>query len=244
MNRILVVTLLAGWGAAAVAADPALPFDQTFLADYSKLQRRTEGPVSDYGYTVPNIRSRFGEFPKGFFVDTPEVLISPDSPYKGGKPEDLAIVSNMMRDALIARMQAGGYPIATAPGPEVFVIRLALTDLKIQKNKRNLLAYTPGGAVIKAGADAFKDMMQRTGIIDMTMQAEVIDGGTSEVLVGLVIPDPTPGKRIEFEQVRALVDEYGARARCHVDNARLPENQQVNCLLPAAREARPPAANR
>ena len=235
MTRIFVVTLLAGWGAAA-AADPSLPFDQTFLSGYSRLQRRSEGQVVDYVYAVPDIRSQLGKFPKGFFVDTPEILISPDSPYKGGKPEDLAKVAALMRDALVARLQQGGYPIAAAPGPEVLVFRLALTDLKMEKNKRSLLAYTPVGAVAKAGADALKDMMHRTDIIDMTLQAALIDGGTSQVLVELVIPDPTPGQRIEFEQLRALVDEYGARARCRIDNARLPENEQVNCLLPVARE--------
>lgn len=242
LNRLCVTALLVGWGAVAAAADRSLPFDQTFLADYSRLERRNEGPIADYGYAVPDIRSRLGKYPKGFFVDTPEILISPDSPYKGGKPEDLAQVSGLMRDALVNRLQKGGYPIAAAPGPEVLVFRLALTDLKLKKNKRNVLAYTPAGAVLKVGADALRDMMQRTDIIDMTLQAELLDGGTSEVLVELVIPDPTPGQRIEFEQLRALVDEYGARARCRIDNARLPEAQHVNCLSPAAREAQLPAA--
>lgn len=244
MFRKFTITLAVAaslWAAVAGAADPALPFDQSFLADYSRLERRTEGPIADYAWAVPDIRSRLGKYPKGFFVDTPEILISPDSPYKGGKPEDLAKVGELMREALVNRLQKGGYAIATAPGPGVLVFRIALTDLKMKKNKRNVLAYTPAGAVLKAGADALRDMMQRTDIIGMTLQAELLDGGTDEVLVELVIPDPTPGKRIEFEQLRALVDEYGARARCRIDNARLPESQHVNCFSAAAREARPPA---
>lgn len=235
--RFAAVVLTAFWVTTAGAADPSLPFDQTFLVDYSRLQRRSEGPIVDYAYATPDIRSRLGKYPKGFFIDNPEILISPDSPYKGGKPADLAKVADLMREALTSRLQRGGYPIAAAPGPEVLVFGLALTDLKLRKNKRNVLAYTPAGAVLKAGADALRDMMQRTDIIDMTLQAQLIDGGTGEVLVELVIPDPKPGDRIEFEQLRALVDEYGARARCRIDNARLPEAQHVNCFLPAAREA-------
>jgi hypothetical protein len=53
-----------------------------------------------------------------------------------------------------------------------------------------------------------------------------------------VSPDPTPGKRIEFKRLRALVDGHGARQRCPIDSARRPPEPPIDCFAPAARDAR------
>jgi hypothetical protein len=187
---------------------------------------------------VPDIKQRLGKYPAGLFIDTPEVHVSAQSDYKGGKPEDFAAVSQLLKDALTARLTEGGYKLVAAPGPGVIVFRTALTDLQMKKNKRNVLAYTPAGAVVKVGADALRNMMQKVDITDMVLQAELLDGGTGEVLTALVIPDQNPGKRIEFEDVRALIDEYGARARCRLDNARVDAARQIDCFDAKARAAR------
>jgi len=236
--RLIVVSILVGWSSCLFAQAP--PFDQAFLHDPGKLAARTSGGLNDYVWSVPDMQARFGSYPNGLYLDSPEVLVSADSDYRGGKPEDLAQVAAMMRDALADRLKTGGYKLADKPGAGVLVFRIAVTDLRMKKKKRGLLAYTPIGAVVKVGADALREMMDKVDITGMTMQAELQDGQTGEVLAAIaVIGDPS-GKRLEFDELKALVDEYGERARCRLDNARVPAAQQVDCLDPKARAARSP----
>lgn len=175
-------------------------------------------------------------------LDQPHILISPDSPYKGGKPEDMARIAELMREALAEQLTKGGYSVVNAPGPGVLYLRLALTDLELTKKKRGLLAYTPVGAVVKAGTDAVKETLDKVDITRMTLQAELLDGASGEVLAALVMARDTPAGakevRIELEELTALMAEYGARMRCGLDNARLAPEQRFDCLDPAVRAAR------
>lgn len=222
----------------ATQAIAAPDFDKSFLADYSKLQPRTAGQISDLAYIAPDGFARLGSF-NAVAIDQPEVLISPSSDYKGGKPEDMAQIAEHMRTALATKLTEGGYTVVDQSGPGIIVFRLALTDLEMKKKKRGLLAYTPVGAVVKAGADALKETMDKVDITGMTLQGELVDGETGEVLAALVVPRETPAGeklvRIDFDELTAMVSEYGARLRCNLDNARVPAEQRVDCLDPAAR---------
>ncbi len=219
---------------AVVAAD----FDQSFLDDYSKLQPRSAGEVSDLFYGAPGLFTKISGY-VGIALDQPEILVSPESPYKGGKPEDMAQLAEHMRTALAEQLTKGGYNIVNAAGPGIIYVRLALTDLEMKKKKRGLLSYTPVGAVVKAGSDAMKEALDKVDITRMTLQAELLDGASGELLAALVVARDTPAGekevRIEFEELTALLGEYGARMRCGLDNARVAPEQQINCLDPAAR---------
>jgi len=228
---------------AVVAAD----FDQGFLDDYSKLQPRSAGEFSDLFYGAPDLFSRISGY-TGVALDQPEVLISPASPYKGGKPEDMTQIAELMRSALAEQLTKGGYNVVEARGPGVIFVRLALTDLELTKKKRGLLSYTPVGAVVKAGTDAVKETLDKVDITRMTLQAELLDGESGELLAALVVARGTPeggkGARIEFEELTGMLSEYGARMRCGLDNAKVAQEQQINCLDPAARAGKYGAATR
>lgn len=238
LHRFSIIAPVLGACLMAAQAMAAPDFDQSFLSDYSKLQPRTAGTISDLAYIAPEGHARLTNF-DGVAVDQPEILISPTSDYKGGKPEDMALIAEHIRANLTQHLTAGGYKIAEEPGPRILLLRMALTDLEMKKKKRRLLAYTPIGAVVKAGADAMKDALDKVDITGMTLQGELLDGQTGEVLAALVVPrgKPPGGKemRMDFDELDALVGEYGARLRCSLDNARVTAEKQVNCLDPAAR---------
>lgn len=241
MSRLTKFSIIAPMlGACLIAAQAiaAPDFDKSFLSDYTKLQPRTAGQISDLAYIAPDGYARLGSY-DGVAIDQPEILISPDSDYKGGKPEDLAQIAEHMRTAMATKLTEGGYKVVDQPGPGIIVFRLALTDLEMKKKKRGLLAYTPIGAVVKAGADAVREMMDKVDITAMTLQGELLDGETGEVLAALVVPRETPAGekevRIDFDELTAMVNEYGARLRCNLDNARVLPEQRVDCLDPAAR---------
>ena len=64
------------------------------------------------------------------------------------KPDDLKALSEALRDTLSGSLAEGGYSVTQKPGPGVVYLRVALTDVMVEKKKRGLLAYTPAGAVI------------------------------------------------------------------------------------------------
>lgn len=219
-------------------------FDRTFLSDYSKLQARVTVKGADYVYLAPGVADRLARY-QGVMVDQPEILISPESDYKGAKPEDLAAIAALMREGLSARLSAGGYNVVQAPGPGVIYIRLALTDLKMKKKKRGVLGYTPIGFVVKAGADALKEMMDKYDIMGMTIQGELTDSQSNEVLFAIVAERGAMGEkpvRMDFDELDAQMQEFGGRLRCRLDNARAPQSPQIDCLDAAARAAREAAS--
>ena len=90
-------------------------------------------------------------------------------------------------------------------------------------------------------------MMEKVDIIEMALQAEVVDSETDEVLFAAIVKrgarkDKATGQkkdvRIDFDEFRAIVREYGIRFRCHFDNAELPKQQWIDCTDPAARAQR------
>lgn len=225
-------------GAAQSPADYV--YDQTFLTNYSNLQMRQAGGTTDFVYAVPGLTAGGLKKYTGVAVDQPEIHISPVSKYKGIKPENSVQLAEQVRSDMADSLRAAGYNVTDTAGPGIIVVRLAITDLAMEKKKRGILAYTPIGAVVKLGADALKDFMDKVDITNMTLQAELVDGGTGEELVALVVPrNPAEiGKRIEFETLDAMIKEYGARLGCQLNNAKMaPGQTPVNCLDPAARQA-------
>ncbi len=221
--------------------------EERFLSiDYALLDtvRQEEGGV-DLIYMAPNAFERLGQY-KGVMVDQPEVWLDPDSEYGGMKPDNAKVIADLIRDGVTSRLTQGGRNVVDEPGPNILYLRIALTDLYLKKKKRRLLAYTPIGAVAKAGADLIREMMEKVDIIEMALQAELVDSETDEVLMAVVIKrgarkDKSAGQkmvRIDFDEFRAIVAEYGVRFRCHLDNAELPEQQWIDCTDPAARAQR------
>lgn len=233
-------------GALAVAlahtslAAENVTFDKTFLTDYSRLvPRQAPNGGTDFAFIAPQAVEAAAKY-KGVMVDQPEILISPNSDYKGASPTNLASVANSMRASLTARLEAGGYNVVDKPGPGVLYLRVALTDLELKKKKRSLLEYTPVGAVVGFGIDAMKDFQKKYDIMNMVFQMEIVDSVNSKVLGQYVAVRGGGDKpvRMDFDQIKANMDEFGERLRCRLDNAQGPVDKQINCLDPAARQAR------
>jgi len=207
-------------------------FDQTFLSDYSKLTTQTSNQGQEYFYKAADAFERAADY-TGVMVDQPEVLISAESKYKGGKPDDLAAIAELMRLAVSKELTAGGYAVVEEAGPGIIYVRLALTDLELKKKKRGFLSFTPVGAIAHAAKDSGKAMMQKVDITHVAVQAELSDSVSGEELAALVAVRAGKKMRMEFSELDALLTNYGARITCRLNNARS-NAQQVDCLnLPA-----------
>jgi hypothetical protein len=231
--------LAATLGPTSIAAAQDVTFDKTFLNDYSRLAPRQNDRGIEFLYISPRAVERTARY-EGVMVDEPEILISPDSPYKGAKPENLLSIAHSMRDAMDARLSKGHYKLVDEPGPGVIYVRVALTDLQLDKKKRAILEYTPIGITAGSGFDALKEFQSKFDILKLVFQAEITDSATNEVYAQyvMVVGDGREAAPIDFDKVKENMDEFGERLRCRLDNAQGPVDKQINCLDAAARDAR------
>src|SRR5450432_1037678 len=129
----------------------AQDYDHTFLGDYSKLvvTPLKNNMGTDLLYLYPGALGKLSKY-TAVMVDQPEILISPNSDYKGAKPTDLQAIAELVRKDVVDAMKAGGYGVVDASGPNVLYLKLAVTDLSLKRKKRGILGYTPIGFVVKA----------------------------------------------------------------------------------------------
>ena len=209
--------------------------DVDFLSDYSKLSKPSDG-TEDLMYVAPGAFERLAEYDK-IFVDQPEIFLSPSSKYKGLKPDDMKIVVDLFRDALTTEL-GSSYEIVDQPGLGVLYIRLALVDLHLKKAKRGLLSYTPGGALIHAAKTAMQnDVTKKISLIEVTIEGEMIDSSTGEVLAAIIEhrgqakdkKSKTKEEASSWAEINSLLQSYATRIKCRLDNARVSEDQQVQC---------------
>jgi len=242
----IVTTLLVALGLVSCASTPVAtgavgpPWaGETFLPNYGELKPIPTKNGQDYVYLVPGIEDKLGHFQGGVMVDQPEVFISPKSPYTGAKPADLEGIAEFVREEFNKQLTARGYKIVTEKGPGVVFIRLALTDLQLQAKSRNILAYTPIGFVVSSVVRAVQDFLQKMDILNLAFQGQVLGGMSGEELAAAVIARGGDGSKMSYSQFESLIDEYGQRTACRLDNGRVPAAQRIDCSDPDARKARP-----
>lgn len=208
---------------------------ETFLPNYSELR-----PVGkDWIFTVPNLDTAMTGLTNGVMVDQPEVFISPKSPYTGAKPADLTAIAEFVRTTYEARITAHGYKIVTSKGPGVLYVRSALTDLELKEKSRSIIDYTPTTFVISSVYRALENFMSKMDIIDVAVQAQFLNAQTGQELAAGVVPRGGNGVEMTFDQFKALIESYGDRIACRLDNSRVPQSQRIDCTDPEAIKARP-----
>ena len=203
-----------------------------FMTDYSQLEAIEDGSA-DYRYIGEGVLDRLVNY-EAVMIDEPEVLIAEDSPYRGGKPRQFVALAETFRAGVIAAFSDDWYVVQT-PGQNVLYFRIALSNVKLTKKKRNILGYTPvglvGGAVRGA---ATTDIAKKANLQDLVLEVEVFDSLTEERLVAIIDylgeGEEAPSSWEELEDLATL---YGERLHCRLNNARLPEDTRFDCLAPA-----------
>jgi len=116
------------------------------------------------------------------FIDPIEIWYAPDCKYKGIKPDELKILADAFRAALVSELEPD-YPVVSKTGPDVLGIRMAITNVHVTKKKRGLLGYTPAGLVLSTAVKAIGDNMS---LQDATIETELLDSQSNERLAALI----------------------------------------------------------
>ena len=203
-----------------------------FLPSYEGL-KFAPGEYGGKTVVTPGSAAKSAGFTK-IMIDQPEIFIAEDSAYKGMKPDDALAIAEALRKALADNMT--DLTVVDEPGPDVLYLRLAISDVHLKKKKRNLLAYTPVGAVAHAAKSAVTtDMMKKIDLIGVTIEGESLNAETGEFLGSLVIklapPKKSTSDEASWETMMSRFDSMGKQMDCRFRNKKLPESKREDCKI-------------
>jgi len=200
-----------------------------FLSDYSQLKQSSD-EYMDYTYLAEGAPGKMADY-SAVMIDQPEIFVAADSKYKGMKPDDMKQLADAFRAAMAASLSTT-YMIVDQPGPNVLYVRFAISNVQLKKHKKGLLGYTPIGLVAGAAKSAMtSDFTKKIDLKGLTMEMEILDSNSEEQLAALL--ETRSGKKDEpasWEELEALITVYSQRVGCHLDNARLGEENRIDCL--------------
>ncbi len=210
-----------------------------FLTDPGKLapDQRFKGGKVYFADNLIEVIPRFDSI----MVDEPVLFLADDSPYKGFKASDLAAVAQLFREGFSKGLQEqpvafGNFKIVDKPGPSVLYLRTALRGLYIRKNKRNLLEYTPVGAVVKEVGDLTSEAIDKSTLVELSVEAEVQDSTNQEVLfAGILERGHRKAKHSKeaaagWDMASKVAETMGRRLACRLNNGRLAAGERVDCI--------------
>lgn len=228
MKLILAIRAVAAAG--LLIAGAARGADSGFLTDYSQL-KTSPGAVAARMYLVPDVDARAQTY-RGVFVDQPEIFISPDSPYQGIKPDEAKVIVDVLRDSINAELQGGSLANLNAPEEGSLTIRVAFADVMMQKKKRGFMSYTPAGFLVHATKQAMASVTSNFNLKSATIEIEIIDSITGEVLAAAVEPRGTADSsaaETSWEDLQAYLSLVGKRVACRLHNAQKAEGSRTDC---------------
>jgi hypothetical protein len=221
---------------AALLPSFATAEESGFLEDYSIL-----GAAGEYGaakiYVAETAIARMVDYDK-IMIDQPWIYVDPDSKSKGMKPDTMTSIAETLRSALSDGISEE-YNVVQEPGEGVIYFRWAITNMYLQKPKRNLLSFTPVGAVAHAAKSGLSEFVDKNTLVDLKLEAELLDSVTGELFVAITLER---GQRKDkaakitedpasWEELFAIGTALGQRFSCRLNNARVNVSYRKDCTL-------------
>lgn len=192
LAHLMLIAILASCCAFSIEAEEASVPQSGFLEDYDQLNVVPEAPTR-WLYLAAGVEDASGRYDK-VIVEQVEVSVAPHSKSRSLRPNDMLAISQTFQSAVIDELE-GYFEIVDAPGPGVLYVRVAASDINLEK-KRRILDFTPVGVVtnvvpgVKAAKEAMKsavlDLNQRLRITGLVLEAEVMDVENNERIAAVV----------------------------------------------------------
>lgn len=208
---VLALVACAGTGAPQSSVQPVSGGTAAFFSDPSVLKGQASGQ-EPARYTSPTLKEDRKQI-KSLFVAPMEVWLDPSSEYKGLSADDIAGLTEGFRKALLED-SARQYPLVEVPAEDTLVVRIALTDVRLEKARFKLLSLTPIGLAVmgvKAVSGVSPISVHRVGV-----QVEGTLGESGKVLFAMRKPAATSLVKPDQEDSRRLdqiPDELAALAK-------------------------------
>jgi len=144
-----------------------------------------------------------------------EIWYDPKTEYKGISPDDMKLLTDSFRDLIVKELEPD-YPVVNTAGPDVLLVNLAITNVKMKKKKRSLLNFTPVGFALytlkdAAGANIILD--------DAVIEGSLYDSMTGDRLGLLIDKQKATAKKgkASWETLEKSLTFYAQRFRKRMD---------------------------
>jgi hypothetical protein len=216
----------------ALASSTVWAEDSGFLPSYEGMTFEA-GEFGGKTTPVPNLTEKMALVNK-IMIDQPEIFISPDSDYKGMKPDDGLAIAEALRTAVMNNIKEEN--LVEEVGPNVIYLRMAITDVHLKKKKRRLITYTPVGIVANVAKNiVVTDMVKKVDLEQVTIEAQSINSATGENLGSLVIKlslsADDDSDEATWENLMEQFDAIGKQIACRVRNSKVVAGERENCKI-------------
>jgi hypothetical protein len=216
----------------ALASGPAWAEDSGFLPSYEGMMFEA-GEFGGKTTPVPNLTEKMAILNK-IMIDQPEVFISPDSDYKGMKPDDALAISEALRTAVTGNISEDSQ--VEEVGPNVIYLRMAITNVHLKKKKRRLISYTPVGIVTNVAKNIIiSDMVKKIDLEQVTIEAQSINSVTGEnlgtLIIKLSLAAEDESDEATWENLTEQFDAIGKQIACRIRNAKVALNEREDCKI-------------
>ena len=157
-------------------------------------------------------------------------------PFSGGiaigpaKPKHLDVLAEALRVGIARALSEDLYVVDQA-GENVLYLSIAVSNLKLTKKKKKAFQYLPVALVVSGVKKAATtDIAKMADLKGLVFELEAFDSVSGERLVAIIDSRGEQKNPSSWEELEELMALYGGRLQCRLDNAKLPPDQQVNCL--------------
>lgn len=194
----------------------AKPVYSGFLGDYSKLK---PAPDRDGVLLYVDRSVKYREYTK-IMLRPFEVFVSPTAEYKGVQPDALKRMTDDFASSF-KKALSPGYEIVNAPGPDVLVVRCAITGVQPVKPSLTPVDFLPIKAVFNAGRAAAGKSPQ---VVELTAEMEILDATDKRVAAAVANRkgDKTlaQGEQISWQHMQAISEYWAKNFRQRLDELR------------------------
>jgi len=197
------------------------PTKTGFLTDYQGFKDHPDVEEAQIWLPAGSSMSSVSRYQK--FMLTPiEVWYDPQADYKGVSPNEMKAITDYFEQA-IRREVGSKYPIVTEPGPDVAVVRMAITGVQRAAPERSALGYIPIALLVSAGKSAADAAAgEEVTVITASLEAEMYDSVRGNRVFALI--DEQVGEKTthakgarSFQQIQTVLDGWAKRFRHNLD---------------------------
>ena len=216
----------------ALASGTAWAENSGFLSSYKGLTFAA-GEFGGKTSPIPDLTDKMATLTK-IMVDQPEIFISPDSAYKGMKPDDGIAISEALRAAVMGNIKEEY--LVEEMGPDVIYLRMAITDVHLKKKKRRLVSYTPVGLVANVAKNVVvSDMVKKVDLERVTIEAQSINSATGEnlgrLIIKLSLAADNDSDEATWGNLMEQFDAIGKQIACRIRNAKVVAGGREDCKI-------------
>ena len=200
-----------------------------FLDDYSDLEEVHPGVLMA---TIPDPQTKVAAY-DSIMIDQPEFIVARDSKYSRVKPDDMKLIADTLRQALMKSFERSSFRLVSTPGPTTLYLRTGITDVGLEKKHKRLIQFTPIGLAATLATSPMRDVMDKIELKGYTLEAEVVDSSTGDFIGHLVDRSRDgrgKGSTASWEAVERDLDVGANRFRCRLENTRLTPDARIDCF--------------